>query len=278
MASVPPYQDLYIYHLNGVPPMDRLPKIRSFLGCWKEDDFSFLFFSIPSPETVDGLLSGLDGVSLVEEYQMSYEEWQGGQVLAPLEAGPFLLHPYWVDVKSQPGLIRVPLDPGLVFGAGFHPTTRESLEALSILWELDPPETIMDLGTGTGVLAIAAARLDMSGRLKSVVAVDINPLCVETARRNVEINQLQGKVQVVEGNAEEYVAKPADLVLANLHYNALQALLENPLFYEKKRAILSGMLRSQADEILRRLDSRPVKVIRYWDDDPVWRTLLMENI
>jgi ribosomal protein L11 methyltransferase len=258
--------------------MDRLPKARSFLGCWKEDDFSFLFFSRPSAETVDQLVSGLDGVSLVEDYRMSYEEWQGGQVLAPLEAGPFLLHPYWVDVKPKPGLIRVPLDPGLVFGSGFHPTTRESLEALSVLWKLDPPETVMDLGTGTGVLAIAAARLDVSGRLKSVVAVDINPLCVETARRNVEINQLQGKVRVVEGDAEEFVAAPADLVLANLHYGALQVLLENPLFYEKKRAILSGMLRSQADEILRRLDSRPVKVIRYWDDDPVWRTLLMEKL
>jgi len=278
MRSEPPYKDLYIYQLDGVPSENLLPKNPFFLGCWKEDDFSFLFFSIPSVEAVDRCLSGLDGVSLVESYQMSYEEWQGGQVLVPMEAGPFLLHPYWIDVKPKRGVIRVPLDPGLVFGAGFHPTTRGSLEALSVLWNLDPSETVLDLGTGTGVLAIAAAKLDTSGRPNSVVAVDINPLCVETARRNVEINQLQGRIHVVEGSAEEYVAEPADLVVANLHYGALQALMDCPLFYEKKWAILSGMLRSQGDDILRRLGSQAVEVVRYWDDDPVWRTLLMRRI
>ncbi|MBI4775431.1 MAG: 50S ribosomal protein L11 methyltransferase [Deltaproteobacteria bacterium] len=138
MTSEPPYKDLYIYHLNGVPPKDRLPKTPFSLVCWKEDDCSFLFFSNPSEGTVDRLLTGLEGVNLVESYRMSYEEWQGGQALAPLEAGPFLLHPYWIDVEAKPGVIRVPLDPGLVFGAGFHPTTRESLEALSVLWNLAP--------------------------------------------------------------------------------------------------------------------------------------------
>ena len=209
---------------------------------------------------------------------MTYAEWQGREALEPLDAGSFRILPYWIQEQTPADRFLIRLDPGLVFGTGLHPTTRDCLSALEWVWQKDPPLRVLDLGTGTGILALAAARLSCeSGTTRChITAVDLNPLCVETARRNVELNEMSEEVNVVCGPAEEAVSTASDLLVANLHFAAQETLLKHPDFFRRRWILLSGLLRSEAREVLHRVQAAPVRVIRVWDDDPVWRSLLFQ--
>ena len=126
--------------------------------------------------------------------------------LAPIRVGAFLVRPTWSDADAA-GAIALALDPGMAFGTGLHPTTQQCLEALSTL----PVEglRVLDVGTGSGILAIAAAKRGA----REVVAVDVDPLAVAAAAENAERNGT--RVAVRQGSAAD-VAGEFDLVLANL--------------------------------------------------------------
>ncbi|MCG8492832.1 MAG: 50S ribosomal protein L11 methyltransferase, partial [Sneathiellales bacterium] len=102
---------------------------------------------------------------------MTYEEWLG-EKLVPCRIGRFFISAPWerLDFKVKPhaGEFSIALDPGVVFGTGTHPTTRECLDFMERAFRESSIETVLDLGTGTGLLAIAAAKL---GALKTL-AVD----------------------------------------------------------------------------------------------------------
>ena len=132
---------------------------------------------------------------------------------------------------------------------------------------------VLDLGTGTGILALAAALLGA----EKVLAVDLNPLSVKTAQKNVRLNGLDGSIEVVEGLAEDFVEKTADLVVANLHHSVILKLLEKKGFMEKSWFIISGLLRRQVREIRYQLDKRDLHVTREWDQEGTWYTLLVRN-
>lgn len=117
--------------------------------------------------------------------------------------------PTWVDYSPGAEEVMIRLDPGMAFGTGEHPTTRLCLESLEA-W-LRPGQSVLDLGTGSGILAIAAALMGA----ERVVAVDINPVAASVARENVAMNGVEGRVQVLEGSLEA-VEPPFDLVLANI--------------------------------------------------------------
>jgi len=88
-----------------------------------------------------------------------------------------------------------------------------------------------------------------------VLAVDLNPLCVKTSRRNVRLNEVETVVEVVEGIAEDFAENPADdLLVANIHYEVLDDLVEREKFREKSWLILSGLMRSQGRDIKARLE------------------------
>jgi ribosomal protein L11 methyltransferase len=120
-------------------------------------------------------------------------------------------------------------------------------------------ETVLDLGTGTGILAIAAARLGAS----RVLAVDLNPLCVKTSRRNVRLNEVEAVVEVVEGIAEDFAENPADLLVANIHYEVLDDLVEREKFREKPWLILSGLMRSQGRDIKAKLERCGLRISNF---------------
>jgi ribosomal protein L11 methyltransferase len=132
---------------------------------------------------------------------------------------------------------------------------------------------VLDLGTGTGVLALAAARLGA----KKVLAVDLNPLCVKTCIRNVDHNGLDGIIEVAQGRAEDFVSKPADLVVANIHYQVLEDLFDKGCFRDKPRLILSGLMRSQVANIRSRLDREGMRLGHEWDHEMTWYTMLIQN-
>ncbi|MCP4668316.1 MAG: methyltransferase domain-containing protein, partial [Deltaproteobacteria bacterium] len=245
MRAPNPYDDLYIYLIDGTVSEDDEALLgHAYLGNWVEGDSSFLFFREKSDKSVDRMLAGRPDIGLIERHQFTYDQWQG-RGLAPMKIGAFLIAPPWTDMVPAQGMIHIRLDPGVVFGNCLHPTTRHCLKALS--WARGQRElgSVLDLGTGTGILALASAFLGA----RSVLAVDLNPLCVKTAKANVAQNGLEGVIQVVEGPVENFVNEPADLVAANIHYEIIRELLRKRRFGEGERFILSGLMRSAARDV-----------------------------
>jgi ribosomal protein L11 methyltransferase len=240
-----------------------------FLGNWREEGFSFLFFSRPCDKTVHQFISEQPHLTLLDKYHMTYEQWQGGRVTA-FRAGRFLISPPWEKADLSGDTIAIVLDPGVVFGTGTHPTTRDCLEALSFLAREEAIRSVADLGTGTGLLALAAAKLGS----RQTLAVDVNYLAAKTAGENIRLNGLAHRVLVIQGRAEDWVHSPVDLLIANIHYDVMKDLIDTAGFYRKKWFVLSGLLRSQAGDISRKLSARPVKLIKKWEQEGIWHTFL----
>ena len=109
----------------------------------------------------------------------------------------FVIKPSWRDYTPQGDDIVIELDPGMAFGTGLHPTTQMCLLALEK--HLRPGERVLDLGTGSGILVIAAAKLGAAVCL----AMDVDPVAIEAARANVAANSLSDAVQVEQGSLAE---------------------------------------------------------------------------
>ena len=263
-----PYDDLYIYHLNGrLTSQDKIPK-DNFIGNWEEDDFSFLFFSQPAFEDIQDLVRAQPQLSFIDSYHMPYAQWQG-TVFTSFDHGSFQIIAPWEDQdKGRPGKHTLILDPGLVFGSGTHPTTRNCLDAVHLACRRHSPKSALDLGTGTGILALAAARLGCRFNL----AVDLNLLAAATAGRNVRLNCLENQIAVVQGYAEDFIDYPADLLMANVHYAVMQKLIRSKGFRTKKCFILSGLMRSQAKQVKIELERLPAKILKSWTHEGIWHT------
>lgn len=268
-----PYKDLYIYYVQGRLKPDKKISDNNFIGNWQEDDFSFLFFSKPSRGEVEKILTSHHELTLVDEFYMTYDQWQGGKI-TPFEVGRFLIIPSWQKqckiMNSCRNQLSILLDPGVVFGAGTHTTTQDCLKALELVFSREKIESALDLGTGTGLLALAASRLGC----KNILAVDFNFLAARTALRNVRLNQLQDHIIIVQGRAEDFIDSPSDLVIANIHYDVMKHLIASPGFFNNKWFILSGLLRSQARNLLSELSQNQVRIVKKWERDGVWHTFL----
>ena len=267
-----PYDDLYIYQLGGrITAPKEIPQ-KHLIGNWEEDDFSFLFFSEPARHEINKLIRNQPQLTYIDSYHMSYEQWQGTG-LTPFDQGCFRILPPWqddaVDAQSKLPII---LDPGIVFGTGTHPTTRDCLEAVELACRDKLPTIVLDLGTGTGLLALAAARLGC----KFTLAVDLNLLAAKTAEKNVRLNHVEKQVAVVQGFAEDFINCRADLLIANIHFAAMQQLIAAKGFTKKKRFILSGLLRSEAKQVRIELERLSAKVLKSWTHEGIWHTFYGE--
>jgi len=271
-----PYKDLFIYHLEGrlKPVHDTI--FQSYIGNWQEEESAFLFFSAPAPVEIQNILASQPQLRFVDSYQMPYEQWQGEQIEA-FDQGTFRIIPSWQspgnDGSDNNGKVNILLDPGVVFGAGKHPTTNDCLDAIEMVAARFTPGTALDLGTGTGLLALAAVSLGCNQTL----AVDLNLLAAITAEKNVRLNHLQEKILVVQGYAENLIECPADLVIANIHYSIMVKLIKSNGFHQKKLFILSGLLRSEAKHIASMLAQQKVKIIKQWTTDGIWHTFYGVN-
>ena len=267
-----PNDDLYIYLLNGsVRKDDEIFFGEGFMGNWIEEGSSFLFFQRPADDVIASLLKMRTDLDLINNYHFSYEQWQGGS-LSQVKIADFVIIPAWEKIEGNKEEIKIVLDPGVVFGNGLHPTTSDCLRAISFAKKHRPLNKVLDLGTGTGVLALAAAFLGA----ERVLAIDLNPLCVKTAINNVRLNDLDNIVKVAEGSAEEFVNETADLVVANVHYAVIQMILDKRVFNDKDWIILSGLMRSQFRDTKVKLERSNFRILHEWDYDMIWFTVLAE--
>ncbi len=260
---------LYIYYIQGRIPADQPFPADSFLGNWEEDGSSFLFFQAPALSVVKDIVNANPLLELVDSFEMTYEQWQGGKI-EPFEIGQFFFTPPWAEQTGDSDRHTIILDPGVVFGNGFHPTTRDCLEAISIVCSGKRVHTMLDLGTGSGILALAAIK---SGCAKAL-AVDFNYLAARTARANTLLNNMSGNICVIQGRAEDYAEVESDLLVANIHYNVMKDLIRSPGFLRQKWFLLSGLLRSEAKAIADHLAALPVVTLKTWNQTGIWTTIL----
>jgi len=170
------------------------------------------------------------------------EEWKKG--LDAFSVGRVWVRPTWIQRAAPAGSVEVVLDPGMAFGTGTHPTTSLCLAALSDLLEARPGASVVDVGTGSGLLAIAAKKLG-AGR---VAGNDNDPIAVRVARENAAANGVA--LELSEAPVES-IAGRFDLVVANILANTLVELA--PALAAKLTAggvvLLSGILGHQEEEV-----------------------------
>lgn len=200
-------------------------------------------------------LSTLPEVLAVNERPLREQDWaQSWKEFFQVEhvGRRIVVRPTWRDYSPRPNEIVIDLDPGMAFGTGQHPTTRLCLRALEDL--VQPGIDLLDLGCGSGILALAAARLGC----RSVLALDVEPVAVEAARGNVRQNHLEQTIQVERGSLGNAwpLATPAiefcDLLVANIHSAAIGAL-GAPIATALRpgaRFIGSGIVDTRIDEAL----------------------------
>jgi ribosomal protein L11 methyltransferase len=162
----------------------------------------------------------------------------------------FVVKPSWQTYEVKSGELLIEMDPGMAFGTGLHPSTQLVIHAIERLARLNPaPRSIVDLGCGTGILSIAAARLWPASR---ILAVDNDELAVQVCRENVSRNRLEGRI-AVENRSAAAVDGRHSLVLANLNLETLTELQPRltRLAEEYGRVVLSGLLAEQAKIVVR---------------------------
>ncbi|HOT97515.1 MAG TPA: 50S ribosomal protein L11 methyltransferase [bacterium] len=167
-------------------------------------------------------------------------EWKKGYTGFKISARIYI-KPTWEAPPARPYPCLIAIDPEMAFGTGTHATTRLCLRMLD--HHLQPGARVLDIGTGTGILAIAAARLGAG----AIVAFDVDPVAAETARRNAAANGVHTGLEIFAGELADLPPLPFDLVLANIQRNVIVGMLPvlRQRFSSGTDFIFSGILREE---------------------------------
>ena len=166
------------------------------------------------------------------------EEWK--QNWQPVEIGRFIIAPPWSNLGDTHDRLIIRIEPGMAFGTGTHETTRLCLDAIQKHFA---GGSFLDVGTGTGILAIAAAKLFPEARIE---ACDTDEMAVAIARENAAANGVSEEIDFRVGSVEESTAS-ADLVCANLTADVIIQILPSLVSVTCGKLILSGILETQVE-------------------------------
>ena len=198
--------------------------------------------------------------------------------LVPVPAGRFLVHGAHDRARVPPNKLGIEIEAALAFGTGHHGTTRGCLLLLDHVLKAHRPRRVLDLGTGTGVLAIAAAKA-LHG---AVLASDIDPASVRVAHDNAHLNEAGHLVQTIRATgfaAPQFAQRgPFDLVLANILANPLRQLATPMTRHLAPSAlvILSGLLTHQAGPVIAAYRARGLVPVRHLRIEG-WSSLLLRK-
>lgn len=173
----------------------------------------------------------------------------------------FLIKPTWEEATPEPEDIVLELDPGMAFGTGTHATTSLCLEALEEL--VKPGMKVYDLGTGSGILAIAAAKL---GAI--VEAIDLDSVAVKVAGENVELNGMEEKVRVYQGDLASVLTEQGDLVVANIIADVIIALLPDlkRVLKADGEFLASGIIKHRLEDVETSMKNHRLEIIEKRED------------
>ena len=214
----------------------------------------------PPAETLAQLHARLDAAGIagtVETAGLQQEDWQNGwrRYYHPIEIGRRLaIVPSWQQYETD--RVRLILDPGLAFGTGGHETTSLCLEALDEL--VRGGERVLDIGTGSGILAIAALRLGAA----CAEGIDIDPVAVRTAAENAARNGVADRLRAVAGDLSDQASGRYDLITANIVAAAIESLAPSvpALLTPDGTFIASGVIDTRRDEVAAALRAAGLRI------------------
>jgi ribosomal protein L11 methyltransferase len=205
------------------------------------------------------------GAGKIEIGKIKREDWAESwkKHFKPIKIGDSLLvKPSWSKLKPRKNQQVVVLDPGLSFGTGQHATTSFCLSEIARFGKKESAKSFLDIGTGSGILAIAAAKLDF----QPVHAFDFDPESVRVAKANAQVNGVAGKIKIFRGDVTELPVKADkqfDLVCANLISNLLMAEKKKIVARVKRNGILvlAGILASEFSEVQTAFENSGLKLV-----------------
>lgn len=174
----------------------------------------------------------------------------------PTTIGRFVVSPPWERVEDKERHI-IYIEPNMAFGTGTHATTQLCLEAIGEIYR--PDETLLDVGTGTGILAIGAALMNAAEEreMPRLAGCDLDAGSIDIARENAELNNVGGTIDFYVGSIIED-SEPADVVVANLTIDVIKPLLDPLLTKSQRILMLSGVLVEQTEELVSELGRRGI--------------------
>ncbi len=216
----------------------------------------------------------------VDAVELSDVNWveKSLEGLAPVKAGRFVVHGSHDRSKVPPGALGLEIEAALAFGTGHHGTTAGCLEEIDRLLNMREFDSILDLGTGTGVLAIAAAKLTK----QYVLATDIDPVATRTAAENAWLNGVGPLVKTFTANGMEDrkfdLYGPFDLVIANILARPLMKMARSIATRMTDRAtlVLSGLRVEDGSRIIFAYGTQGFHLVRKGEKDG-WLTLTFER-
>ena len=257
--------------------------VAAFAGPTGRWDITMHFAEAPDQSTIRDLIALAAGDEVARAVQFDVVEskdWVKATLedLVPVHAGRFIVHGQHDRAKVPPNKLGIEIEAALAFGTGHHGTTRGCLVLLGHVLKAHRPRRGLDLGTGTGVLAIAAAK----ALHDQVLASDIDALSVKVAAENARLNGVGPWVEVTWGSGFSAPRlrqrKPFDLVLANILANPLRqmATVMSGHLAGGARVILSGLLSPQAPSVIAAYRARGLVLEREIRIDG-WSSLLLRK-
>lgn len=216
-------------------------------------------YDLPSSIVSEMTFDEVPDKDWLDEWKKS---WQPGRV------GRFVIAAPWSEVAPAAGQLVIRIEPGMAFGTGTHETTRLCLAAIEQHFQ---GGSFLDVGTGTGILAIAAAKLFPVARVE---ACDIDPEAIAIARENARLNEAD-RIDFQVGSIETVSVSSAECVCANLTADVIARLLPALIGATCGRLILSGILESQTDLILERVKELGVESEAAVTQDGEWIAIVI---
>ncbi len=268
------YDQLYVYNFDRIDL--GIVEDPDLIGTWIEDDTSILFFHKEKQRLVESICKQ-SGAQIIYEANLNYQDWEAGLDITTFSVPPLIVAPLW-EVDRLPDTtenIPIHLDPSVIFGSGFHPTTRLCLQTITDMFTSNPEgiKNMVDLGTGTGLLSLGAAKLG----LQHISAYDNNPFACAVAEKNVRLNSCERQIKVLESDLRGALPDTSvDLVVANLYKGLLLDFFQNPDFWHARYYVISGFIPSMEEELLAALPMAQLKLLERRKSE-TWRLWLLAN-
>lgn len=242
--------------------IERFYQVQGFLGCMEKEKVKILYFE--KKESMKKLLEGLD-LSIIKEGDW-VEKWK--EYFVPVKMGSFTVVPPW-DAKSG----NLIINPARGFGTGHHETTRLAATLIEeVLKTDDSVKSLIDVGTGSGILAIAAAKLSPGIEVKGI---DNDDAALENAFENVVLNDLVCNVTLSNEPLFKH-EKQYDAVVANIISSVLYFLSNDLKKLSSKWLVLSGVLDAESDTFLKKMELDDFELIKKVKDNE-WNGFLLKR-
>ncbi|NSW83274.1 MAG: 50S ribosomal protein L11 methyltransferase [Syntrophothermus sp.] len=184
-----------------------------------------------------------------------------------------VIKPSWEDYRAEPGEVVIEIDPGMAFGTGTHATTRFCLELIEKYVSKDM--TLIDIGTGSGILAIAAAKLGA----RRIIALDLDPVAVQVAKENVARNGVEEQVEVWNLDFREMPETRADLIIGNLTAELVKELMPKirTMLVRGGHFIASGITAIQWPLVEAAMESAGFTVQELTENEEEWVAVVVQK-